>query len=133
MSDSVNVSNYISRESFNYQISVLKNEIPIKKLEIIRPCNINDGILEVGSFYKSLSKYNKNSFEDGSSFIPASGSATRMFNLDKKEIEIVENIKKLPFFNHIIEDFNKFFGIPTYVYYWEIIMIILLLLIYYLF
>tara|TARA_B100001248_G_scaffold90706_1_gene67095 strand:- start:41174 stop:42610 length:1437 start_codon:yes stop_codon:yes gene_type:complete len=107
LSDSINVPNYISRESFNYQISVLKNEIPIKKLEIIRPCNINDGILEVGSFYKSLSKYNKNSFEDGSSFIPASGSATRMFNLDKKEIEIVENIKKLPFFNHIIEDFNK--------------------------
>ena len=33
----------------------------------------------------------------------------------------------------IIEDFNKFFGIPTYVYYWEIIMIILLILIYYLF
>ena len=33
----------------------------------------------------------------------------------------------------IIEDFNKLFGIPTYVYYWEIIMIILLILIYYLF
>ena len=33
----------------------------------------------------------------------------------------------------IIEDFNKFFGIPIYVYYWEIIMIILLILIYYLF
>ena len=33
----------------------------------------------------------------------------------------------------IIEDFDKFFGIPIYVYYWEIIMIILLILIYYLF
>ena len=33
----------------------------------------------------------------------------------------------------IIEDFNKFFGIPIYVYYWEIIMVILLILIYYLF
>lgn len=33
----------------------------------------------------------------------------------------------------IIEDFDKFLGIPIYVYYWEIIMIILLILIYYLF
>ena len=107
MSDLINVPNYITRESLNYQTSLLKNEIAIKKLRIIRPCNINDGILEVSSFYKSLSKYNKNYFEDGSSFIPASGSATRMFNLDKKEIEILENIKKLPFFNNLIEDFNK--------------------------
>ena len=108
MSDLINVPNYITRESLNYQTSLLKNEIAIKKLRIIRPCNINDGILEVSSFYKSLSKYNKNYFEDGSSFIPASGSATRMFNLDKKEIDILENINKLPFYNHLIEDFNRY-------------------------
>ena len=93
MSKSIKVPSYIPKESFDYQISILNNEIPIKKLKIIRPCNINDGILKVSSFYKSLSKYNKNNFEDGSTFIPASGSATRMFNIDKKEVEILENIK----------------------------------------
>ena len=33
----------------------------------------------------------------------------------------------------IIEDLNKFFGIPTYVFYWEIILIILVILFYYVF
>jgi len=107
LSKSIKVPSYIPKESFDYQISILNNEIPIKKLKIIRPCNINDGILKVSSFYKSLSKYNKNNFEDGSSFIPASGSATRMFNIDKKEEEILENIKKLPFFNHFEGDYSQ--------------------------
>jgi hypothetical integral membrane protein (TIGR02206 family) len=33
----------------------------------------------------------------------------------------------------IIEDLNKVFGIPTYVFYWEIILIILVILFYYVF
>jgi len=33
----------------------------------------------------------------------------------------------------IIEDLNKFFGIPTYVFYWEIILVILVILFYYVF
>ena len=33
----------------------------------------------------------------------------------------------------IIEDLNKIFGLPTYVYYWEIIMLIFLLLLYFFF
>ena len=33
----------------------------------------------------------------------------------------------------IIEDLNKVFGIPTYVFYWEIILIVLCILFYYLF
>ena len=33
----------------------------------------------------------------------------------------------------IIEDLNKVFGIPTYVFYWEIILIVLIILFYYVF
>ena len=33
----------------------------------------------------------------------------------------------------IIEDLNKVFGIPTYVFYWEIILIVLVILFYYVF
>ncbi len=96
----------ISQNSYRDQISILKDEKKIDKLALHKPCKINDGIIPI-DYFNDLESYSIGDQESSCSFIPASGSATRMFNIESHEEYFIKNIKKLPFFNIIKEDYMQ--------------------------
>ena len=96
------LSQGINKEDSSEQLSLLKDSSKLKKLLLIRPCNQNDGILPP----EDVKKINLESNPPMpglliSRFIPASGSATRMFNFDLFEDNFFEKVHLLPFFDQI--------------------------------
>jgi hypothetical protein len=92
----------INKQDSSEQLSLLKDDSKLKKLLLIRPCDKNDGILPP----EDVQKINIESSPPMpgifiSRFIPASGSATRMFNFDLFEDKFFEKVHLLPFFNQI--------------------------------
>ena len=97
----------ITEDSYKKQISILKNDKVLHKLFLEKPCSLNDGIIPIDHFDDFLTDSSFKLDETFCSFIPASGSATRMFDIHSLENHFISNIKKLPFYNEIKMDFEE--------------------------
>ena len=75
---------------------IFKNDATAK-LRLYSPCTINNGILTINSISNQLLPIVEE-WKDLDIFIPASGSATRLFKFEDNKKILNDNIQQLPFF-----------------------------------
>jgi|TARA_B110000263_G_scaffold54468_1_gene45894 hypothetical protein len=98
----------ITKKEIDSQIDLLLGKTKIKTLKLMRPCVEGDGII-------SPNEVDKLNVDSGSimsellisRFIPASGSATRMFALDRFKEEFFAKLHLLPFYSKILDYSDK--------------------------
>jgi hypothetical protein len=100
----------IPESSLRDQYKFVYGDNGLSQLRLSSPCTMNNGVFNIDLISNQLSSINEE-WKDLDIFIPASGSATRLFELSDNIKTLNENIDKLPFFDkksvsHLVDKYS---------------------------